>query len=71
MLDNRVFVYETLKRRGIREQALGSDVRNIKVISSVVKNFKEEFVVQGTERWPTLCPDHKAETKGDVGGERS
>ena len=66
MNDFLVFVYQTLKQKGIREQALGSEARDIRIVSGTVKDFREIWVVQGTSRWPTLIPDPGAATAGDI-----
>ena len=63
---NRVYVYATLKHKGIREQALGSDARTVRVVLAVVRDFREVNVVIGTEQWPSLEADPGTLTQGDV-----
>jgi gamma-glutamylcyclotransferase (GGCT)/AIG2-like uncharacterized protein YtfP len=63
---NRVFVFATLKAKGIREQALGADAYAVRVERATVRDFYEVFIARGTERWPTLLPSLGDETEGDV-----
>lgn len=63
---NQVFVYATLLAKGIREQALGADARDVRTRIDAVFDFKEFEPALGTERWPTLEPVPGAKTDGAV-----
>lgn len=61
-----VYIYGSLRKAGIREDALGADARDVKMMPASVTDFKEEFVAIGTQRYPTLVPKAGNVVNGDV-----
>lgn len=62
--EHTVYVYQTLRAKGIRDEALGPH-EHVKVIPATVHDFREIWVAIGEERYPTLVVDVGNEVSGD------
>lgn len=63
---NKVFIYATLKKRGILEEALG-EKHGKELQPAVLHGYQEKPVHYDQQSWPTLwAMGPKAETPGDI-----